>query len=83
MLAGILATVGSRPRGLTGEPEAEESSESLLIAESTMLLEKQNWHLKAGANEFQVILLWSTAPVVESSWVTSLPVCRTVSLSAS
>jgi hypothetical protein len=40
MLAGILATVGSRPRGPIGEPEAEESSESLLIAESKMLFEK-------------------------------------------
>jgi hypothetical protein len=42
MLTGLLdAKIGSRPRGLAGVPEAEESSESLLIAESKMLFEKK------------------------------------------
>jgi hypothetical protein len=69
MLAGILAKIGSRPRGLTGVPEAEESSELLLlIAESKMLLEKNSWNLTVGTKrlELQVILLWSTAPVVRA-----------------
>jgi hypothetical protein len=60
MLPGILAKIGSRPRGLAGVPEAEESSESLLlIAESKMLLEKNSCYLtvKSSRLALPVILL--------------------------